>query len=35
MNYKVTFYKDYIELLTERKSNFVNNLKKVDKSGCY
>lgn len=29
MNYKVTFYKDYVELLTERKANFVNNLKKL------
>lgn len=27
MNYKVTFYKDYVELLTERKANFVNKLK--------
>ena len=29
MNYKVTFYNDLVELLTERKSNFVNNLKKL------
>ena len=27
MNYKVTFYKDCVELLTERKANFVNKLK--------
>lgn len=29
MNYKVTFYKDKLEFLTERKSNFVNQLKKI------
>ena len=29
MNYKVTFYNDLVELLTERKANFVNNLKKI------
>lgn len=27
MNYKVTFYNDLVELLTERKSNFVHKLK--------
>lgn len=27
MKYKVTFYKDYVELLTERKANFVDKLK--------
>lgn len=34
MNYKVTFYKNEIEMLTERKANFVNNLKKINKSSC-
>lgn len=29
MNYKVTFYKDEMEMLTERKANFVNKLKKI------
>lgn len=29
MNYKVTFYNDLVELLTERKGNFVNKLKKI------
>ena len=29
MKYKVTFYNDLVELLTERKANFVNNLKKL------
>ena len=29
MNYKVTFYKNTLELLTERKANFVNNVKKL------
>ncbi|MBO5826946.1 MAG: hypothetical protein J6R59_00510 [Paludibacteraceae bacterium] len=29
MNYKVTFYKDEMEMLTERKANFVNNVKKL------
>ena len=29
MNYKVTFYKNEMEMLTERKANFVNNLKKL------
>ena len=29
MNYKVTFYKNTFELLTERKANFVNNVKKL------
>ena len=29
MNYKVTFYNNLVELLTERKANFVNNLKKL------
>ena len=29
MNYKVTFYKNTLELLTERKANFVNQLKKL------
>ena len=29
MNYKVTFYKDEMEMLTERKGNFVNKLKKI------
>ena len=29
MNYKVTFYKDEMEMLTERKANFVNQLKKL------
>ena len=29
MNYKVTFYKNSLELLTERKANFVNNIKKL------
>lgn len=28
MNYKVTFYNDLVELLTERKANFVNQLRK-------
>ena len=27
MNYKVTFYKDEMEMLTERNANFVNKLK--------
>ena len=27
MNYKVTFYKNELEMLTERKANFVNNIK--------
>ena len=29
MNYKVTFYNNALELLTERKANFVNNIKKL------
>lgn len=29
MNYNVTFYKNTLELLTERKANFVNNVKKL------
>ena len=29
MNYKVSFYKNEIEMLTERKANFVNNVKKL------
>ena len=29
MKYKITFYKDEMELLTERKANFVNQLKKL------
>ena len=29
MNYKVTFYKNEMEMLTERKANFVNQLKKL------
>jgi hypothetical protein len=29
MNYNVTFYKNELEMLTERKANFVNNLKKL------
>ena len=29
MNYKVTFYKDEMQMLTERKANFVNKLKKI------
>ena len=29
MNYKVTFYKDTMQMLTERKANFVNNVKKL------
>lgn len=29
MNYKVTFYKNELEMLTERKANFVNQLKKL------
>jgi hypothetical protein len=29
MNYKVTFYKDKLEFLTERKSNYTNKLKKI------
>ena len=29
MKYKVTFYKNSLELLTERKANFVNNIKKL------
>ena len=29
MNYKVTFYNNLVELLTERKGNFVNKLKKI------
>ena len=29
MNYNVTFYKNSLELLTERKANFVNQLKKL------
>jgi hypothetical protein len=29
MNYNVTFYKNSLELLTERKANFVNNVKKL------
>lgn len=29
MNYKVTFYKNETEMLTERKANFVNQLKKL------
>lgn len=38
MNYKVTFYNDEMEMLTERKANFVNILKKnssqiIDKLG--
>ena len=38
MNYQVTFYKNSLELLTERKANFVNQLKKnssliIDKLG--
>jgi hypothetical protein len=27
MKYQVTFYKDEMEMLTERKANFVNNIK--------
>lgn len=29
MNYNVTFYNNTLELLTERKANFVNQLKKL------
>lgn len=29
MRYQVTFYKDEMEMLTERKGNFVNKLKKI------
>ena len=29
MNYKVTFCKNEMEILTERKANFVNQLKKT------
>ena len=29
MNYNVTFYKNSLELLTERKANLVNNVKKL------
>ena len=29
MNYDVTFYNNTLELLTERKANFVNNVKKL------
>lgn len=29
MKYKVTFYNDLVELLTERKANFVNKLRKI------
>ena len=29
MKYQVTFYNNLIELLTERRANFVNILKKV------
>ena len=29
MKYQVTFYKDEMEMLTERKANFVNQLKKL------
>ena len=29
MNYNVTFYKNSLDLLTERKANFVNNVKKL------
>ena len=29
MNYKVTFYKDEMEMLTERKSNFINKVKSL------
>jgi hypothetical protein len=29
MNYNVTFYKNSLELLTERKANFVNTIKKL------
>ena len=29
MNYNVTFYKNSLDLLTERKANFVNNIKKL------
>lgn len=27
MNYKVTFYNNIVELLTERNANFVNKIK--------
>ena len=29
MNYNVTFYKDTMQMLTERKANFVNKLRKI------
>ena len=29
MNYNITFYKDTMQMLTERKANFVNHLKKL------
>ena len=29
MNYNITFYKDTMQMLTERKANFVNQLKKL------
>ncbi len=29
MKYQVTFYKDEMQMLTERKANFVNKLKKL------
>ena len=29
MNYKVTFYENAMQMLTERKANFVNNVKKL------
>ena len=29
MKYKITFYKNEMEMLTERKANFVNQLKKL------
>ena len=35
MNYKVTFYNDLVELLTERKANFVNQLKKLSSKITY
>lgn len=35
MNYKVTFYKDEMEMLTERKANFVNQLKKLSSKITY
>lgn len=35
MNYKVTFYKNTLELLTERKANYVNQLKKLSSKITY